>query len=60
MQKHLIFYHVICHIWLQIWYLVFKTIWKVQYKSIENYYMENVILGKDFNLGAIVKVVFFP
>jgi hypothetical protein len=25
----------------------------MQYKPIENYHMENVSLGKDFNLGAI-------
>jgi hypothetical protein len=24
----------------------------MQYKPIENYHVENVILGKDFNLGA--------
>jgi hypothetical protein len=24
----------------------------MQYKPIENYYVENVVLGKDFNLGA--------
>jgi len=25
----------------------------MQYKPIKNYHMENVVLGKDFNLGAI-------
>jgi len=25
----------------------------MQYKPIENYHMENIVLGKDFNLGAI-------
>jgi hypothetical protein len=25
----------------------------MQYKPIENYHMENVVLGKDFNLGVI-------
>jgi hypothetical protein len=25
----------------------------MQYKPIENYHMENVVLGKNFNLGAI-------
>jgi hypothetical protein len=26
--------------------------WKMQYKSIENCHVENVVLWKDFNLGA--------
>jgi hypothetical protein len=52
MQKQLSFYHVICHIWPQIWYFVWKIVWKIVYKPIEIFHVENVILGKDFNLGA--------
>jgi hypothetical protein len=29
----------ICHIWAQIWYLVLKIVWKLQYKLIENCHM---------------------
>jgi hypothetical protein len=48
MQKQLSFYYVICNIWPQIWYLVKKIMWKMQYKPIENYHLENAI-----NFGAI-------
>jgi hypothetical protein len=30
--------------------IVKKIVWKMQYKPIENYHVENVVLGKDFNL----------
>jgi hypothetical protein len=53
MQKKLNFYHVICHIWPQVWYLVFKTMRKTKYKPIENYHVKNVVLEKDFNFGTI-------
>ncbi len=52
-QKKKSFYHVICHIWPQIWFSILKTMWKMQYKQIENYHMEIVVLENDFNLGAI-------
>jgi len=52
MKKNLSFYNVTCHIWPQIWYLIFLNV-KIQYKPIENYHMENAILGNDFNLGVI-------
>jgi len=42
-----------CDIWPQISYSIWKIMWKVQYKPIENCHMENTILEKDFNLGAI-------
>ncbi len=51
--KKIEFYYVICHIWPQFWYSVFKKMWKMQYIPIENYHVENAILGKDFNLGTI-------
>jgi hypothetical protein len=53
MQKSLSFYHVICPIWFQIWYSMKKIVWKMQYKPIKNYHVENVVLRKDFNLGVI-------
>jgi hypothetical protein len=53
MQTNLTFYHVICHIWLQICYYIWKTMWKMQYKPIENCHVENVVLKKDFNLSVI-------
>ncbi len=53
MQKKLRTFHVICHIWLQIWYYVRKTLWKMRYKPIENCHMEDAVLRKDFNLDTI-------
>jgi hypothetical protein len=29
-----------------------KTMWKIQYKPIKYYHMENVVFRKDFKLGA--------
>ncbi len=59
MQIKLSFYHVICHVWTQILYLVFKITWKIKYKLIENYHVENAILGKDFKLGMLAPFFMF-
>ncbi len=32
--------------------LYLKTVWKMQYKWIENCHVENVVLGKEFDLGV--------
>jgi hypothetical protein len=60
MQNNLSFYYVICHIWPQFWYFVWKTMWKLmQYKPIENYHLENAILGKTLTLMQLAPYFMF-